>query len=158
MIKLDERDLQILTVLQQDGRISKKALADKVALSPTACWERLKRLEQTGIIEGYEARLSLVNLGAPSIIFMQIEIANHRAEDFKVFETAVSTIDQIVECWAIGGGIDYFLKIVCPTIDTYQQLVDDMLQADIGLKRYYTYIVTKPIKFSPTPPLSILSV
>jgi len=157
MIKLDDRDLKILAVLQQDGRIAKTELAARVNLSPTACWERLRRLEQNGVIEGYSARLSLSKLGSPTLIFMQAEIASHRAEDFLHFEQAVEKIDDIVECWAVGGGIDYFLKFVCKTVDSYQRLVDSMLQADIGLKRYYTYVVTKPVKCSPTPPLAVIS-
>ncbi|WP_288903712.1 Lrp/AsnC family transcriptional regulator [uncultured Sneathiella sp.] len=146
MIKLDDRDLKILAVLQQDGRIPKNQLAERVHLSPTACWERLKRLEDAGVIEGYGARLSFAKLGAPAIIFMQVELASHRAEDFERFEKAVSAIDEITECWAVGGGIDYFLKLVCKGVDAYQRKVDEMLAADIGLRRYYTYVVTKAVK------------
>lgn len=146
MIKLDDRDLKILSVLQQDGRIPKNQLAERVHLSPTACWERLRRLEDAGVIEGYGARLSLAKLGSPAIIFMQVELASHRAEDFERFEKAVSAIDEITECWAVGGGVDYFLKLVCKGVDAYQRKVDEMLASDIGLRRYYTYVVTKPVK------------
>tara|TARA_R100000005_G_scaffold93247_2_gene68275 strand:- start:163 stop:636 length:474 start_codon:yes stop_codon:yes gene_type:complete len=156
MIKLDERDLKILAVLQQDGRIPKNQLAEKVHLSPTACWERLKRLEETGVIEGYGARLSLANLGTPAVIFMQVELASHRAEDFARFEDAVSAIDEITECWAVGGGVDYFLKLVCTGVDAYQRRVDEMLAAEIGLRRYYTYVVTKSVKNVGQIPLSAL--
>jgi len=156
MIKLNERDLKILSILQQNGRIAKTELAAQVNLSPTACWERLKRLEENGVIEGYGARLSLASIGAPSIIFMQLEIDSHKSEDFERFETAVQKIPEIVECMAVGGGVDYFMKFICENIDSYQRLVDDMLESDIGLKRYYTYIVTKPVKCTP-PSLSIIS-
>lgn len=157
MIKLDARDLNILSVLQQDGRIPKNQLAEKVHLSPTACWERLKRLEESGVIEGYGARLSLATLGSPSIVFMQVELASHRAEDFERFENAVGTIDEITECWAVGGGVDYFLKLVCKGVDAYQRKVDEMLAADIGLQRYYTYVVTKPVKNTNQIPSSAFS-
>lgn len=156
MVKLDDRDLKILTVLQTEGRIAKTDLARKVNLSPTACWERLKRLEQSGIIEGYGVHLSLSKLGAPSTIITQVEISSHRAEDFESFEQAIMEIPEIVECWAVGGGIDYFLKFVCQGIDTYQRLIDQMLQSEIGLRRYYTYVVTKPVKSQAFPPLSVL--
>ncbi len=156
MIKLDDRDLKILSVLQQDGRIPKNQLAVQVHLSPTACWERLKRLEKLGIIEGYGARLSLAKLGSSTTIFMQVELVSHRAEDFERFEKAVMEMDEVFECWAVGGGIDYFLKLVCKGVDAYQRKVDEMLEADIGLKRYYTYVVTKPVKDISIVPLSIL--
>ena len=155
MIKLDDRDLKILAVLQQDGRIPKNQLAEKVHLSSAACWERLKRLEDLGVIEGYGARLSLFRLGKPAIIFMQVELISHRAEDFDRFEKAVQDIEEITECWAVGGGIDYFLKLVCSDVDAYQRKVDDMLEADIGLRRYYTYVVTKPVKDTDLLPSSI---
>ncbi len=153
-MRLDDRDLKILSVLQTEGRITKTELAARVNLSPTPCWERLKRLEDAGIIEGYSARVSLTMLGPISIIFMEAEIASHQAKDFARFEDALKDIPEIVECWAVGGGIDYLLKIVCTDIDSYQCLIDDMLKADIGLKRYSTYVVTKPVKCVPTPPLA----
>lgn len=157
MIKLDDRDLKILSVLQQDGRIPKNQLAAQVNLSPTACWERLKRLEEQGVIEGYGARLCLGKLGSISTIFMQVELVSHRAEDFERFENAVMEREEIIECWAVGGGIDYFLKLVCSGVDAYQRLVDEMLAAEIGLRRYYTYVVTKPVKDVSVVPLSILN-
>lgn len=156
MIKLDDRDLKILSVLQTEGRITKTELAVRVNLSPTPCWERLKKLENAGVIEGYGARISAKILGPQSFVFMQAEIASHRAEDFERFERAVGNVPEIIECWAVGGGIDYILKFFCKDVDSYQRLVDDMLQADIGLRRYYTYVVTKPVKSSPGLPLAAL--
>ena len=158
MIKLDERDLMILSVLQTEGRITKTELAARVNLSPTPCWERLKKLENAKIIEGYGARISLTKMGPLSVVFMEAEISSHQADDFKRFEKAIQDIPEIVECWAVGGGIDYMLKFICKNIDAYQRLVDDMLQADIGLKRYFSYVVTKPVKFAAAPPISALSV
>ncbi|WP_169569328.1 winged helix-turn-helix transcriptional regulator [Sneathiella limimaris] len=153
MLKLDDRDLKILSILQREGRITKAALAEKIALSPTPCWERLKRLEKEGIIEGYGAFVKMNAFGPLSVIFMQAELDSHKAEDFEIFEEAVQQIPEIVECWAVGGGVDYFLKIATKDVDTYQRLVDRMLNDKIGLRRYYTYVVTKPVKISPFPPI-----
>jgi len=156
-MRLDDRDLKILSVLQSEGRITKTELAARVNLSPTPCWERLKKLEDAGVITGYSAQVSLTMLGPLSIIFMEAEISSHRAEDFVRFESAVETIPEIVECWAVGGGIDYMLKFTCNNVDAYQKRVDEMLQSDIGLNRYFTYVVTKPVKCLPTPPLAIFT-
>jgi len=153
-MRLDDRDLKILSVLQTEGRITKTELAARVNLSPTPCWERLKKLEDAGVITGYSAQISLTLLGPLSIIFMEAEISSHRAEDFERFESAVENIPEIVECWAVGGGIDYMLKFTCNDVDSYQRRVDEMLQADIGLKRYFSYVVTKPVKGLPTPALT----
>ncbi|MHA1566546.1 MAG: Lrp/AsnC family transcriptional regulator [Alphaproteobacteria bacterium] len=153
MIKLDDRDLKLLFILQREGRTTKNDLAKRINLSPTACWERLRHLEESGVIEGYGARVSLAAFGPSSIIMMQAELESHRSSDFDRFEAAIKDIPEIVECCAVGGGIDYFLKFVCKDIDSYQRLVDSMLDAEIGLKRYYTYVVTKMVKDVPTPPL-----
>ena len=154
-MRLDDRDLNILAILQTDGRISKSELAIRVNLSPTACWERLKKLEEAGVIQGYGAHISLSMLGPLSIIFMEVEIGSHLREDFDRIERELENIPEIVECWAVGGGIDYILKFACKDINAYQKLVDELLTAEIGLKRYYTYVVTKPVKQTPMPPLAI---
>ena len=156
-MQLDDRDLKILSILQTEGRITKTELAQRVNLSPTPCWERLKKLEDAGVIEGYGARVSLTKLGPFSVIFMEAEISSHQAKDFERFEKAMQDIPEIVECWAVGGGIDYLVKFFCKDVDSYQRLVDKILQADIGLRRYSTYVVTKPVKNTATPPIALLS-
>lgn len=154
-IALDDRDIRILQILSQEGRISKAALARRVNLSPTPCWERLKRLETTGLIRGYRAEISLTVLTGHVSIFVVVELESHRAVDFKTFETEIELRDRIVGCWALGGGFDYLLQIVAPSIDSYQRLMDELLGAGIGLKRYFTYVVTKEVKSAP-PPLDVL--
>lgn len=156
MIKLDKRDIQMLSILQREGRISKKTLAERVNLSPTPCWERLKRLEKAGIIEGYSAQISPVVFGPLTTVFMQAELKSHQAQDFDRFERAIQSRDEVLECWAVGGGIDYLVKVATVTIDDYQRFVDSILKEDIGLKRYYTYVVTKHVKSMAIPPLSAL--
>lgn len=157
MLKLDDRDIKILSVLQTNGRITKTELAERINLSPTPCWERLKRLELNGVIEGYGALISLTAFNPLSIIFMEVSLASHRTEDFNTFENSMQNYDEITECWAVGGGIDYMMKVVSPNVDSYQRLVDRLLNDEIGIQKYYTYVVTKPVKVSPTPPMSALS-
>lgn len=155
-LRLDDRDMRILEILQTEGRIAKTALAQRVNLSPTPCWERLKRLEAAGIIEGYGARISLKAFAPLSVVFMEAELESHTAADFARFEHAIQVIPEVVECWAVGGGIDYLMKIVTRDITAYQALVDRLLASAIGLKRYYTYVVTKPAKQAPMPPLKVV--
>lgn len=144
--RLDAIDLRILAVLQREGRITKLALAERVGLSPSPCWERLRRLEACGIVAGYHARIAARLLGPATAAFAEITLASHRQSDFARFESAVAEIPEIVECWAVGGGLDYLLKVVTPDVDGYQRLMDGLLAADLGIDRYFTYIVTKPIK------------
>lgn len=157
MIKLDERDIQILTILQDEGRITKTALAERIHLSPAPCWDRLQRLEKAGIISGYGAKISLEKLGIHTTVFLQAEIESHQSHNFSIFETYIQSLDTVTACWALGGGFDYLLKIEVPTINDYQHLVDAMLNAEVGLKRYYTYIVTKNIKAQGGIPKTVLT-
>jgi len=156
MLKLDDRDLKILSILQKEGRISKTALAERVNLTPAPCWERLKRLEQAGIITGYRAEVALSRIAPHVVVFMAVELEGHRAEDFQLFERGVQKVQEVVGCWAVGGGFDYILQIVARDIDAYQRLVDRLLEARLGLKRYFTYIVTKPVKQPKGVPLDVL--
>ncbi len=156
MLKLDARDMAILRVLSAEGRITKAELATKVGLSASPCWERLKKLEQAGIIEGYNARINLRKLGPHVTVFVAAELADHTPASFRAFEDSVQRYDEITACWALGGGFDYLMQIVTTDIDTYQRLIDEMLEARIGLARYFTYIVTKPVKSPALPPLDAL--
>jgi Lrp/AsnC family transcriptional regulator of ectoine degradation len=145
-VKLDDRDIKMLAVLSREGRISKTELARRVNLSATPCWERLQRLEKAGIVRGYRADVSLRDL-APSVdVFVMAELEGHRVEDFQVFERAVGRLDEVIGCWALGGGVDYLLRIVTRDVDSYQRLIDALLARRVGLARYFTYIVTKAVK------------
>lgn len=155
-MKLDQRDIAILRILSSEGRIAKTELAERVGLSATPCWERLRRLEKAGLIEGYRAEIALRKLGQHVTIFVAAELADHTAARFRAFEDAVQRYDEIVACWALGGGFDYLIQIVTRDIDSYQRLIDAMLDARIGLARYFTYIVTKPVKGPSPPPFQIL--
>ena len=145
-IRLDERDLRILAILQREGRISKTALAARVNLSPTPAWERIQRLEKAGVIEGYGARLAPAVFGRPTSVLVQVELDRHRAADFARFEQAVGGVPEIVEAWAVGGGTDYVLRVETASIDAYQRLIDRLLEADVGIGRYYSLVVTKTVK------------
>lgn len=155
-MKLDTIDLRILNVIQQDGRITKLALAEKVGLSPTPCWLRLRKLEKAGIISGYHAHLSLRRLAPVASVMVELALANHRQSDFERFERAIAAIPEIVACWSVGGGVDYILKIMTPNIDAYQRLIDGLLDRDLGIERYFTYIVTKTVKEETVLPLANL--
>ncbi|MFW8634811.1 Lrp/AsnC family transcriptional regulator [Cribrihabitans pelagius] len=155
-MRLDDRDIEILRVLSREGRITKSALAERIGLSPTPCWDRLKKLEQAGLIEGYGARINLRKLAPHVTVFVAAELADHTAASFRAFEAAMQRYDEVVACWALGGGFDYLLQIVTRDIDAYQRLIDEMLDARIGLSRYFTYVVTKPVKGQAPPPLDLL--
>ncbi|RWD29486.1 MAG: Lrp/AsnC family transcriptional regulator [Mesorhizobium sp.] len=144
--KLDPIDLRILDAIQRDGRITKLALAEKVGLSPTPCWVRLRKLEKAGIVSGYHASIAMRAVAAVATVLMEVTLASHRQVDFDRFERVIPDIPEIVACWSVGGGVDYVLKVMARDIDAYQRLVDALLEREIGIDRYFTYIVTKTVK------------
>jgi len=156
MIRLDARDLDILRALAGNGRMTNADLAVAVGLSASPCWERVRKLQDAGVIEGIHAHIALRKLGPHVTVFVTIELTGHTAADFRRFESAMADYDQVTGCWALGGGYDYLLHIVARDIDGYQALLDDMLDAGIGLARYFTYVVTKAVKDSAVPPFAAL--
>jgi len=154
--KLDRIDLRILDAVQRDGRITKLALAEKVGLSPTPCWMRLRKLEKAGIVSGYHARIALRGVAPIATVLVEVTLGAHRQADFDRFERAIRDIPEIVACWSVGGGVDYLLKVVARDIDAYQRLIDALLERDIGIDRYFTYIVTKTVKDETVLPVSEL--
>lgn len=156
-LPLDDRDIAILAILAREGRLSKTELARRVNLSASPCWERLRRLEGAGLIRGYRAEIGLSALGPHVTVFVTVELENHRAEDFRGFEQAVTGHDEVVACWALGGGFDYLLQVVTTDIDAYQRLIDAILAARVGMKRYFSYIVTGSVKTGGVPPLAALA-
>jgi Lrp/AsnC family transcriptional regulator of ectoine degradation len=144
--KLDAIDLKILDAIQRDGRITKLALAEQVGLSPTPCWMRLRKLEKAGIVSGYHARIAMRVVAPVATVLMEVTLASHRQADFDRFERVIRDIPEIVACWSVGGGVDYVLKVMARDIDAYQRLVDGLLDREIGIDRYFTYIVTKTVK------------
>ena len=155
-MRLDAIDLRILEAIQENGRITKLALAERAGLSPTPCWLRLRKLEKAGIVTGYHARVAVRRLAPVASVMMEVTLANHRQADFERFERAVAATPEIIACWSVGGGVDYILKIMAPDIDAYQRLVDSLLDRELGIDRYFTYIVTKTVKEETVLPLAAL--
>jgi Lrp/AsnC family transcriptional regulator, regulator of ectoine-degradation genes len=151
MHRLDKIDLELLGILARDGRISKSELARRVGLGPTSCWDRIQKLEKAGVITGYHADVSLRALGPSVTVFVTVELGEHRSQSFDQFEREIARHDEIIGCWALGGGYDYLIQVVTRDIDTYQALMDAVLDQRAGVSRYFSYIVTKPVKDSPPP-------
>lgn len=156
-MKLDDRDLAILRALSEDGRITNANLAERVGLSASPCWERVRKLEKAGIIESYRARINLRKIAPVMTVFVTVELTDHTASAFRRFETHIARIPEVSACWALGGGFDYLMQVVARDIETYQALMDALLDANVGLARYFTYVVTKPVKAEGLPPLDLLT-
>lgn len=145
-IALDAADIRILCALHRHGPLSKTKLAEIANLSPTPCWARLDRLKAAGYIRGYHADLVLERICEFTQVMVTVSLTHHRKADFERFETWVRQQDDITECIATGGGMDYVMKTICPTLGAFQDLMQSMLDAELGVDRYMTYIATRVVK------------
>jgi Lrp/AsnC family transcriptional regulator, regulator of ectoine-degradation genes len=148
-MKLDRYDLAILRLLARDGRITKSRLAEEVNLSISPAWERVRRLEESGLIRGYRADIDWTSAFKGSRIVVEVTLARHTAPDMRRFEDRVAEAPEVVQCFATGGGVDYVMHVIARDIDHYQRFIDALLNADLGIERYFTYIVTKVVKSAP---------
>jgi DNA-binding Lrp family transcriptional regulator len=142
-LKLDRIDINILAQLQRNARLTNINLASAVALSPSPCLQRVKRLEEAGYITSYNARIDLAKLGETITVFTEVTLNDHHREDFVKFETSIRTIDEVIECHLISGGYDYLLKFLTRGVAHYQSVIENILERDIGVAKYFSYIVIK---------------
>ena len=155
-MKLDRYDIAILDVLQENGRISKRELADRIGLSVSPCWVRMRKLEEAGYILGYNARIDFGRIARFCYVTTLVALETHQSDDFRRFEKAVSNIPQIVHCEAVVGEIDYILKLVTVDIDHYQRLIERLLEQDIGIKVYFSHVRCKAVKDDSSKMLDVL--
>jgi DNA-binding Lrp family transcriptional regulator len=141
--KLDRLDFRILAQLQRNGRMSNVDLADAVGLSPSPCLARVKRLEKAGFIIGYSAQLALAKLGSTLTVFTQVTLKDHRIRDFTKFEQRAANVSEIVECHLVSGGYDYLVKFITRDVSHYQAVIEEILEGDFGIEKYFSFIVIK---------------
>ncbi|WP_347816058.1 Lrp/AsnC family transcriptional regulator [uncultured Planktomarina sp.] len=145
---LDATDIRILSAVQQHGHLSKTRLAELVNLSPTPCWARLDRLKSAGLIRSYHADLALERIIDFTQVVVTVAMSSHRKIEFERFETHIRNRDEVTHCIATGGGMDYVMTVITPSLAVFQSLMDEMLSADLPIERYMTYIATRQVKSS----------
>lgn len=143
---LDATDIRILSAVQSHGQLSKTRLSEIVNISATPCWARLDRLKAAGYIRGYHADIALDRVCDFTQVVVTVSLTHHRKTDFDRFEAWVLRQDEITECLATGGGMDYVMKTVSPTLAAFQDLMQEMQAAELGVDRYMTYIATRMVK------------
>lgn len=141
--KLDKIDINILVHLQADGQLTNVQLAQKVGLSPSPCLQRVKRLEQAGYISGYGARINLAKLTETITVFTEVTLSDHRRTDFVKFESSIRNVEELIECHLLSGGYDYLLRFVAKSVNHYQEIIENLIDRNIGIEKYFSYIVLK---------------
>ncbi|BDD94920.1 Lrp/AsnC ligand binding domain-containing protein [Pandoraea sp. XJJ-1] len=143
---LDRLDRRILALLQQDGRMSMKDLAEQVGLSITPCIERVKRMERDGVIMGYYARVNPAALGAALLVFVEITLDHKSGNMFDQFRREVLRIPEVMECHLISGDFDYLIKARIREMSEYRKLLGDILLQLPGAVQSKSYVVMEEIK------------
>lgn len=148
MDALDKTDLTMLARLQQDGRLANTKLAEELALSEASCWRRQKRLEELGVIEGYQANLNRRKLGIGVMAFVQIVCTQHSEEVTAHFERIIRACPNVVDCHNITGEADFLLKVVAKDLDDYSRFVDRVLRQLPGVLSIRSNISLREMKVS----------
>ena len=126
--RLDKVDIAISERLQRDGRLSNVKLAEQLSLSEASCWRKQKRLEECGVIEGYQAILNRRKLGLGVMAFVQISCSDHSEEATEKFEKIVASAPQVLSCHNTTGEADFLLQVVARDLDSYSRFVEKVLR------------------------------
>ncbi|GAA1102519.1 Lrp/AsnC family transcriptional regulator [Nocardiopsis metallicus] len=149
---MDEIDLRILHELQSDGRISNQELADRVGLSPSPCLRRVRRLEQSGVVDKYTAVVDPTAVGLDITAFVRLRLDSHGTGVVERVEEAIREIPEVIEAYLLAGDHDYLLKVAAGSFAAYEELMRTKLRAIpaiSSIETTFTISVTKPT--SPLP-------
>ena len=153
-LPLDRTDLQILKILQEDGRITVKELARRVHLSPTPVFDRMRRLEAAGIIERYTTVLNADKLGQGFIVFCSVKLRRMGKDIAHDFIDRIQDIPEVAECYNISGEFDFLLKIYAPDMHYYNEFLINVLGTIESLGSVQSCFVMNPVKTSVGLPLT----
>ncbi len=122
-LKLDATDKKILEIIQEEGRITTKALSEKLGLSTTPVFERVKRLEKEGVIEKYAALLNQKKIDKKLTVFISISLKNHTRSYLENFTKEMASIPEVMEVYHIAGNFDYLVKVIMKDMEAYQAFI-----------------------------------
>jgi len=145
---MDEVDRRILRTLQDDPDLTMQALAERVGLSHTPCWRRVKKLESRGIIRERPLVLDQDGVGLPVTVFANLKLTQHDERTLESLERAVLGCPEIVECYSIAGGSDYTCRVVVESIARYEQFLKKTLLHLPGVAEVNSQFALKRIKLS----------
>ena len=143
---LDRRDRQILVELQRDSRLTTQDLADRVGMSTSATWRRVKSLEESGIIDRYAAIVNARKSGFGLASMVHLSLARHEQKNVEHFIREVRKHPEVLECFQTSGEADFHLRVVVEDIDAYNAFLDDFIFKLPGVSQVRSNIVLKEIK------------
>jgi DNA-binding Lrp family transcriptional regulator len=146
MHEFDSADKQILTALQQDGRLTNNELADQVGLSPSQCSRRRTRLEETGVISGYHAHLDMSQTGVGMVCIVSITLNAHNADNARLFAQLVDELPDVLEAYSLTGEMDYLLKVITRDLKSFSEFINTVLLPHESVANVKTSIVLDTLK------------
>ena len=153
--KLDPIDRKILMELQGDGRMTNVELSRRVGISAPPCLRRVRALEETGLIEGYHARVNARALGFEVMVFAMVSLKSQAGADLQAFEAQAREWPLVRECFMLNGEIDFLLKCVAPNLLTFQPFLTDELTAAANVSSVKTSLVIRGAKDDPGVPFEL---
>ncbi|PCJ82090.1 MAG: AsnC family transcriptional regulator [Flavobacteriales bacterium] len=153
-VKIDKTDLQILKILQEDGRITNLQLSNEIGLSPAPTLERVRKLERHNMIQSYHASVNASALGLGIQAFIQVALARQRDDEIIEFSKKVQVIDEVVECHKITGDFDFLLKIIVQDIPAFDVLISQKLAKLKEIRQMQSFVILSTGKKSATVPLN----
>jgi Lrp/AsnC family transcriptional regulator, leucine-responsive regulatory protein len=145
-VKLDRTDNLILAALQRDGRLSNRELAERAHLSESACLRRVRALEESGVIDGYAARVHQGKVGLPGNVFVSITLNRQEQADLAAFEAAVSGVPEVMECYLMTGQQDYLLRVVVSDPADFERLHSQHLTRLPGVARVQSSFALRMVR------------
>jgi Lrp/AsnC family transcriptional regulator len=126
-MKLDQSQRRILELLQKDSTLSTQVLADRVGMSPSPCWRRVKEMEEVGLIRGYVALVDRHKVGLGTCVWVRVKLKQHSAEVIERFEKVVKGCQEVVECYELLGETDCLLKLYLPSLEALSAFMHNFL-------------------------------
>ena len=150
---LDEFERRILRALQEDGRLSMQDLADRIGLSVSPTWRRVKSLEERGIITRYVALLEPEKAGVPECVFAHVTLTKHDRAGIAEFERAIVDRPEVLECFATTGDADYLLRVVVPNTRAYERFLEEAIFTRPVVQHVRSNFALRAVKFTVALPI-----
>jgi len=150
---IDQFDRKILEIIQRNALASVAELGEQVGLSQSTCWRRVNLLEQAGVIRSRVALLNAKVLGLEVTVFANIKLSAHGRRALAEFEEAITILPEVLECFAMGGEMDYLLRIVARDIASYERFLREKLLQMATVREVHSHIALSEVKFATALPL-----
>lgn len=143
---LEETDWKLLALLQADARLSNQEMAEKVGLSTSSCWRRVKAMEESGVIHAYRAEVDAAKAGLGFHAIIHITLLRHAREVVDRFTAEVMRHDEVLDCFATTGSMDYHLRVLCRDLEAFNAFMERTLFRIEGIAQVQTHLVLRPVK------------